>query len=134
MWYGILADFVLAIHFGFIVFVLLGGLVAARFAWIAILHLAAAGWGVWVELTGRICPLTPLENTLRHRAGEAGYPGSFIEHYLLPVVYPAGLTRNVQLALGATVIAVNALVYAWVVLRWRARARAKRRSRSAIVG
>ena len=113
---SVLADLVLIIHFGFILFVLFGGLLALRWKWIPYLHVPAVAWGAWIELTGRLCPLTPLENSLRRAAGEAGYEGGFVEHYLLPVIYPGGLTREVQLALAALVIVLNAVVY-YVV--WR---------------
>ncbi|HEX6669331.1 MAG TPA: DUF2784 domain-containing protein, partial [Gemmatimonadales bacterium] len=107
MGYRILADVVVGIHALFVAFVMLGGLLALRRPWVAALHLPAAVWGALIELRGWICPLTPLEKSLRAAAGEAGYQGGFIEHYLLPVLYPAGLTRNVQLVLGAAVIVVN---------------------------
>ena len=120
MGYRILADVVVGIHALFVAFVMLGGLLALRRPWVAALHLPAAVWGALIELRGWICPLTPLEKSLRATAGEAGYQGGFIEHYLLPVLYPAGLTRNVQLVLGATVIVVNVAIYAGVLRRARA--------------
>jgi hypothetical protein len=123
--YRILADLVVGIHALFVAFVVLGGLLALRRPWVAALHLPAATWGALIELRGWICPLTPLEKSLRAAAGVAGYQGGFIEHYLLPVLYPAGLTRDVQLALGAVVIAVNLLVYG-LVLRRRVRGRSRR--------
>jgi hypothetical protein len=86
---------------------------------VAVVHLPTAVWGALIEFQGWICPLTPLENSLRAAAGEAGYQGGFIEHYLLPVLYPAGLTRGVQLALGSVVIAVNLAVYGLLLARWR---------------
>ena len=114
----LLADLVVIIHLLFIVFVALGGLLALRWRWVPWLHLPAAAWGGFVELTGRICPLTPLENQLRRAAGSAGYEGDFIEHYLLPVIYPAGLTREIQFGLAALLVVINALIYAVV---WRRR-------------
>ena len=114
------ADAVLLLHLGFILFVLLGGLLALRWRWAPMLHLPAAAWGVYVELSGGLCPLTPLENRLRSAAGEAGYTGGFIEHYLLALIYPAGLTQDVQYVLAAIVVGVNALAYGWV---WRRRRR-----------
>ena len=120
MGYRILADVVVGIHALFVAFVMLGGLLALRRPWVAALHLPAAVWGALIELRGWICPLTPLEKSLRASAGEAGYQGGFIEHYLLPVLYPAGLTRNVQLVLGAAVIVVNVAIYAGVLRRARA--------------
>jgi hypothetical protein len=79
-----------------------------------VVHLPAALWGAWIEISGRICPLTPLENWLRERGGAAGYAGGFVEHYLLPVLYPGGLTRSVQYGLAAVVVIMNGLVYGWV--------------------
>lgn len=114
------ADAVLLLHLGFIAFVLLGGLLALRWRRAPWLHLPAAGWGVWIELSGAICPLTPLENRLRAAAGQAGYEGGFVEHYLLALIYPAGLTREVQWVLAALVLGVNLAIYAWV---WRRRPR-----------
>jgi len=123
MAFSLLADLVLAVHLGFVVFVVLGGLLALRRPWAAWVHVPAALWGAWIELAGGICPLTPLENELRRRAGEGGYTGGFVEHYLVPIVYPAGLTRTTQLLLGVLVILVNAAVYGVVLRRWRADAR-----------
>ena len=114
------ADALLMLHLGFILFVLLGGVLAVRWRWAPLLHLPAAAWGVYVELSGGLCPLTPLENRLRSAAGEAGYTGGFIEHYLLALIYPAGLTHEIQYVLAAIVVGVNGLAYAWV---WRRRRR-----------
>ena len=114
MAYRLLADLTIAVHFAFLVFVVAGGLFARRHRWLVIPQLLAAGWGVYVEATpGLICPLTPLENTFALRAGQAGYQGSFIEHYLIPIIYPEGLTPAVQWALGALVVVINVTVYAW---------------------
>ena len=110
--YRLLADAVLVTHAAFVAFVMLGGLLAWRRPRLAWLHLPVVAWGAGIELTGGICPLTPLENQLRSLAGEQGYPGGFIEHYLLALLYPDGLTRNVQLALGLLVLAVNVAIYA----------------------
>ena len=115
------ADAVLLLHLGFILFVLLGGLLALRWRWAPMLHLPAAAWGVYVELSGGLCPLTPRENRLRSAAGEAGYTGGFIEHYLLALIYPAGLTHEIQYVLAAIVVGVNGLAYAWVWCRRRRR-------------
>jgi uncharacterized protein DUF2784 len=112
-----MADTVVILHFTFVLFVVLGGLLVLRWRRVAYLHLPAVIWGAWIEFTGRICPLTPLENSLRARAGEAGYSGGFIEHYLLPVLYPSDLTRTIQIVLGALVIAVNLSIYAYLLRR-----------------
>ncbi|CAN7531054.1 DUF2784 domain-containing protein [Cupriavidus necator] len=117
-----LADLVVIVHGLFILFVVAGGLLALRWPRVAWLHLPAAAWGVLIEWSGWICPLTPLENTLRQAAGQAGYSGGFVERYLLPLIYPAGLTPAVQLWLGLVVLVVNAAVYA---LWWRRRRAAR---------
>lgn len=119
MLYSFLADAVLLFHFCFILFVGGGGLTVLRWPKAAWLHLPVAAWGVWIELSGNICPLTPLENDLRRMAGEQGYQGGFIEHYLLPVIYPPGLTREVQLVIAALVVGLNAVVYGFVLYRRR---------------
>lgn len=118
----LLADLVLSLHFLFVLFVVLGGLLALRWRWVVWVHLPAAVWGTLIELGGWICPLTPLEKSLRERAGEGGYEGGFIEHYLLPILYPGALTREIQLGLGAAVVGVNLLIYAYVFRARRARA------------
>jgi hypothetical protein len=118
------ADIVVLIHFGFIVFVVAGGLLALRWPRMAWVHLPAAAWGVAIDLLGGICPLTPLEKTLRSAAGETGYEGGFIERYLLPVIYPAGLTHGIQIGLGLLVVVVNLGVYALVRKRGRRRMQA----------
>jgi hypothetical protein len=112
---SMLADLVVALHFAFVLFVVFGGLLVLRWPWIAYLHVPAAVWGVLIELTGGICPLTPLEKSLRATAGGSGYEGDFIEHYILPVLYPSALTRNIQLVLGALVLIFNLAIYAAVV-------------------
>jgi len=117
--YRVLADLVVGLHFLFVLFVVLGGLLAIRWPRVAWIHLPAAAWGALIELAGWICPLTPVEKFLRARAGGAEYAGGFIEHYLLPVLYPAGLTRGVQLALGGGVIALNLVVYGWLLRQVR---------------
>lgn len=115
---AILADLVVLLHLAFILFVMLGGLLVLRWRRLMWLHLPVVVWGAAIEFVGWICPLTPLENRLRAAAGEAGYSGGFIEHYLIPLIYPAGLTRELQWLLGALVLLVNAAVY-WRVLRGR---------------
>lgn len=121
MIYRLLADVALILHFAFIAFVVLGGLLTLAFPRAALLHLPAAVWGVYIELRGAVCPLTPLENRLRELGGESGYSGGFIEHYLFPVIYPSGLTRETQWWLAGAVIAINVVVYACVLLRARRR-------------
>jgi hypothetical protein len=118
-----LADAVLVVHLAFILFVVLGGLLVLRWPRLAWLHVPVVLWGAAIEFFGWICPLTPLEKWLRVVGGESGYAGGFIAHYLLPLIYPAGLTRNVQLVLGTFVMSVNVVVY--VVLWRRSRARAR---------
>lgn len=127
--YGLLADFVLLLHFGFVVFVVAGGLLVLRWPRVAWIHLPCAVWGAFVELTGWICPLTPLENRLRQAAGDAAFEGGFIEHYVIPLLYPGNLTRGVQMTLGLLVILANVLVYArvWHQSRVRSLDRAERR-------
>jgi len=111
MVYQVFADVVTCVHAAFVAFVVLGGLLAIRWRWLVWVHVPAAIWGALIEFGDWTCPLTPLENILRQRAGEAGYADGFIQHYLLRALYPAGLTRAVQLALGLLVIVVNASVY-----------------------
>lgn len=121
MTYRLLADATVVFHFAFIAFVVLGSaLVWRRLAW-AWLHVPAIAWVAYIEFTGTLCPLTPLENALRARAGDAGYAGGFVEHYLIPVIYPAGLTPAVQFALGAVVVILNVVAY-WSI--WRRHRRA----------
>ncbi|MAE22444.1 DUF2784 domain-containing protein [Pseudomonas chengduensis] len=116
------ADALVLVHLGFILFVLLGGLLALRWPRLIWLHLPAVAWGIVVECLHLGCPLTPWENQMRRMAGQAGYEGGFIEHYLIPLIYPAGLTPQIQLWLGAIVVLVNLVVYAWLIWRWRNKA------------
>ncbi|HEY8538055.1 MAG TPA: DUF2784 domain-containing protein [Steroidobacteraceae bacterium] len=122
MTYRLLADAVAVLHFAFILFVVLGGLAVLRWPRLAWLHIPAAAWGALIEFGGWICPLTPLENMLRERAGEAGYSGGFIDHYVTGLIYPEGLTRPMQFAVGALVLAINGLVY------WRLWSRRRQRA------
>jgi len=117
MLYRVAADGVLALHLAFVLFALLGGFLVLRRVGLAWLHLPAVAWAAFVEFSGRICPLTPLEGTLRQAAGDAGYAGDFLEHYLLAVIYPEGLTHDVQIILGATVVIVNVAIYALILRR-----------------
>jgi hypothetical protein len=111
----LLADLTVMLHFAFVAFVVAGGLLALRWPQIAWLHLPAAAWGAAVEFFGWICPLTPLENALRAAGGASTYSGDFVARHLLPLLYPAGLTADIQMLLGIGVLATNAAVYAWVL-------------------
>ncbi|MEO6332080.1 MAG: DUF2784 domain-containing protein [Gemmatimonadaceae bacterium] len=122
MTYRVLADATMLVHFAFIAFVVLGGLLALRWRGVIWIHLPAAVWGVLIELRGWTCPLTPLENHFRRLGGEAGYSGGFIERYLEPVIYPPGLSESTQLVLAAFVLVVNAVVYSLVRQRRARRA------------
>ncbi len=129
MWYRGAADLVLVVHLAFVLFVILGGLLALRWPRVAWVHVPVALYGAAIEFIGFVCPLTPLEQLLRRRGGEAGYEGGFIEHYVTAALYPTGLTREIQLVLGTSVLVLNAVVYAAVYAAWRrrrARARAGR--------
>jgi hypothetical protein len=111
MIFRFLADTVALFHGAFVVFVVVGGFLALRWHRLAWVHLPAAVWGAWIELAGWTCPLTPLENALRHRAGQAGYAGGFVEHYLIPLLYPEAYTLGLRLALAAAVVLLNAVAY-----------------------
>jgi len=121
--YRWLADALLTVHAAFVCFVVLGGLAVLRWPRLAWVHVPAAAWGALIEFSGWICPLTPLENAWRVRAGEVGYNGGFIEHYLLPTLYPAGLTRPTQWVLGVGVLVVNVGAYGLLCHRMRHRSR-----------
>lgn len=120
MLFRISADLLVGLHFLFVVFVVTGGFLAWRWPRAAWVHVPVAVWGALIEFAGWICPLTPMENRLRQAAGEAGYSGGFIEHYVIPIVYPGALTRELQLALGAAVVVINAIAYARLISRRRA--------------
>ena len=117
--YGILADIVVLIHFAFVLFAVLGGVLMMWRRWVVWPHLPALLWAIWIEVTGGICPLTPLENWLRYRAGQGSYGGGFVENYLLPVLYPAGLTRNIQILLGLVLMAINGALYGYLIFQIR---------------
>jgi len=117
MSYLLAADIVLLLHLAFILFAVLGAVMAVWWNRIPLLHVPVAGWAIFVELTGRICPLTLLENYLRIKAGQSGYAESFIEHYLLAIIYPAGLTREIQFVLAGVVIVINVAIYGWLWVR-----------------
>jgi hypothetical protein len=124
------ADLLVLAHFAFVVFVVAGGLLVLRWPKAAWAHVPAALWGAAIELGGWICPLTPLEQQLRARAGRESYEGDFVARYVLPVLYPEGLTRDAQLVLGVAVVVINAAIYAVVLRRRRARHARERYARS----
>ena len=117
MLYGILADIVVVFHLLFILFVVLGALFTLLWRWAPLLHLPAVIWGAYIEFYSIVCPLTPLEQRLRVLAGEQGYGGGFVDHYLLPVIYPAGLDAGYQIVLAVLVIVVNIMLYGYVIFR-----------------
>ena len=112
--YGIFADIVVLVHLAFVIFAVLGAILILWRRWIVYLHIPAFLWAIWIECSGGICPLTPLENWLRIKGGQGAYEGDFVAGYLWPLLYPAGLTRNVQLILGMTVIVVNVAIYGFI--------------------
>ena len=124
MIYQLAADLVLIVHLLFLVLVVAGGLLVFHRPYWSLAQVPAAMWGAWVELTGRICPLTLLENHLLRQAGQTGYAESFIGHYLLAVIYPDGLTRELQIWLGASVLLINGAIYGVFFYRLHARSRA----------
>ena len=119
MSYRLLADFVVIIHVAFVLFVVLGGFLLRRWPQLVYAHVPAAIWGVLIEFAGWVCPLTPLENSLRVRGGQARYEGDFIEHYIIPVLYPHGIQRSTQLVLGMLALAINAVAYALYIRQRR---------------
>lgn len=122
MSWALLADGVVVVHLLFLVFIAVGGVAALRWPRLAWLHVPSVAWGAWIEFSGGICPLTPLENRFRAAAGQAGYAGGFIDHYLVPILYPPGLTRTHQILLGVGVLALNVTLYG-ILVRRRVRAR-----------
>ena len=120
MFFRLAADGALLLHLAFILFALFGGALAERWRWMPLVHLPAAAWALFVELTGRICPLTYIENDFRIRAGQSGYTDSFVEHYLIDIIYPSGLTHEVQFVLAATVVVFNIAIYFWIARRRQA--------------
>ncbi len=117
--HAFLADLVVLVHLAFVLFVVGGGFLVLRWPALAWLHLPSALWGAAIEFGGWICPLTPLENRFRSRAGGEEYGGGFIEEYLLPVLYPGDLTREIQIVLGLLVVVVNGALYLWIWKRTR---------------
>ncbi len=114
MIWRVLADGLVIFHLAFVGFVIFGGFLAWKWRRALFAHVPALAWGIWVEVSGQICPLTALEDHLRHLAGQAGYHGGFIRHYLLPILYPPGLTRPNQWALAAMLLAINAIAYGYL--------------------
>jgi hypothetical protein len=121
--YPLLANLIVLVHVAFVVFAVLGGLLAVRWRRLVWIHLPAVIWAALVEVLGWVCPLTPLENWLRRKGGQGGYPFDFIAHYALPILYPERLTREVQIALGVIVVLINSAIYGWIL-------RSKRRTRN----
>ncbi|MGD8998799.1 MAG: DUF2784 domain-containing protein [Granulosicoccaceae bacterium] len=119
MFYSLVADLLVVVHLGFIFFVVFGGLLVLKWRRLVYVHLPAALWGALLELFGWLCPLTPWEKQLRLAAGEEGYTVSFVEHYLLPIVYPPHLGRELQIGLGLFVVVINIAVYGWLLARHR---------------
>ena len=117
MVYRFLADVLVGVHLAFVLFVVLGGVLLFWRRWVSLLHLPALVWGVFIELSGGICPLTPLEIRFRLLGGEAGFTGGFVDHYLIPILYPSGLTREMQIGLGVAVAVLNLVLYGAVFLR-----------------
>jgi hypothetical protein len=115
----LVADLVVLLHFSFILFVVFGGLFIFKWRWLAWFHLPAAAWGAFIELSGGICPLTPLENKLRAADGDT-YSGDFIDHYIMPVIYPTGLTHQIQITFGIIILILNAMIYGlWLIRKAR---------------
>jgi len=122
--YRLVADLIVLVHLAFVVFAVAGAVLVLRWRWLIWVHVPAVVWAALIEFAGWICPLTPLENRLRILSGGAGYRGGFIEHYVLPILYPSGLTRGVQIFLGSAVVVINVGIYSWLVIRaLRARGR-----------
>lgn len=117
------ADAVVLVHLGYVLFVVAGGLLVFRWRWMALLHLPAVVWAVLLELRGWVCPLTPLELKLRAAGGQSGYRGGFVEHYILPVLYPAELDRRLQISMGIFVVVINVALYASLLWRMKSRHR-----------
>lgn len=122
MIWSAIADGLVVVHFAFTAFVIFGGFLTWRSPRIALAHLPALAWGCWIELSHAVCPLTPLENHWRHLAGEAGYREGFLAHYLVRVLYPPGLTWQIQGVLAVLLITVNVVAYAGLIRLWRRRA------------
>jgi len=118
MLYSIAADLLVLVHLTFIVFVIAGGFSVLKWRWMLWLHLPAAAWGALIEIRGWVCPLTPWENGLRQLAGSRGYAGGFVEHYIVPLIYPQDLTRDMQTLMGIIVIVINLCIYGFIIYRY----------------
>jgi hypothetical protein len=116
--YTVAADLVVVLHFAFVLFAVSGALLVLKWRWCAWAHVPTVLWAALIEFAGWICPLTPLEVWLRERGGETGYRSGFVEHYIMPVLYPADLTRELQCVLGTGILLLNAGLYGWIVYRW----------------
>jgi hypothetical protein len=121
MIYRLAAELVILVHFAFVAFVVVGALLVAYRPWVAFVHVPAVLWGAATELLGIVCPLTPLEQRLWRLAGETGYAGDFLDHYLTLILYPTGLTRTMQVGLGGALLVLNVVLYGWTLARWRQR-------------
>jgi len=119
MWQTFAADIIVVIHFLFVVFVVAGGLLVLKWRRVIYMHIPAAIWGALLEFMGWGCPLTPLEKSLRITAGGEGYEGGFIQHYLVPLIYPVDLTRELQIWVGVFVVLINIVIYGWFLKRWK---------------
>lgn len=119
MLYRLAADALVLVHLAFILLVLFGGLLVVKWHAALFIHLPALAWGLAVEGLHLVCPLTGWENRMRAAAGGAGYQGGFVEHYIWPLIYPAGLTPQIQMLLGLFVLLQNLVVYSYVIRRWR---------------
>ena len=124
--YQLLADTVVLIHIAFVVFAVVGGVLAMKWRWVCLVYLPAVLWAAWIEFTSGICPLTPLENWLRSNAGQRGYQGGFIEHYIMPVLYPSAMDSRIQIMLGVLVVSVNVVVYGYLLAHSRHRTGGRR--------
>lgn len=126
MGYRAVADLIVVVHLAFVLFVVVGGVFVRRWHWTAFIHVPCAAYGAAIEMWGWTCPLTPLENRLRALAGERGYTGGFVEHYLVHILYPEPLSKLAQAFLGVFVVVANAAIYAWAFRRWRTSSRGRR--------
>ena len=116
MGYRLAADAMMVAHLLYIIFVVVGGLVALRVRWVLWLHVPAVAWAIYVQYFGRLCPLTNWEKGLRERAGDAGYEGGFIDHYLMPLIYPPDMPAAMPLVLGTAVVVINVAIYGWLIV------------------